>query len=782
MFVIKMELDKSDKGWMDFHYYAKDSEYPLINDLVKQGSNIHLKTNDGMNCLHIAAQNGHLSLCKTLINTHNFDVNMTDNDGFTALHFSVQNGSYKLFDFLTDKVADLHMKTKSGENCLHIAARNGNLKLCRKLVNKHNFDVQVADKCGITPLHFSALSGSLKLINYFATKGTDIYQKTKNGLNCLHIAAEYGHLKLCRTLVDKYNFNLNITENNGWASLHFSALNGSNELVKCFTDMGADIHLKTSDGMNCLHIASLKGHLELCKTLISRHHFDGHMTDNLGRASFHFSAQNGSYEIIKFFANKGTDIHPKTNTGSNCLHIAARHGHLNLCRKLVYEFKFDTQIMDDDGFTALHRSVQNGNYELVKFFIDEGTDIHLKTFIGHNCLHIAAINGHFNLCKILIRKHKFDVKITGNNGITALHCAITNGSYELVKFFIDKGSDLFLKTKDGMNCLHIAAFNGNLNLCKTLINKHKFKMNMMDNLGLTEFHWSVYSSNYELFKFFAGKVSDIYLKTRSGMNCLHIAAFFNHLNLCKTLVNEHNFVVDSSDNGGWTSLHICVKSGNSELFNFFIGRGANIHLKTNDGKNCLHIASLNGHLNLCKVFLNEYKFNINMRDNDGCTPLHCSASNGSFELFSYLLEKGSEIYCKTRKMKNVLHLSAVNGHFDICKFVLDFFVKDYVNNNTKKQYSKLGKSYRSQIFYKYNTIFLHAMDTDGNTYLHLAADGNQSKVCEILLKYDSEIIFLLNKKDESARDIAMKNGYKDVLKALKVEYDRAGMFSLLSCC
>ena len=54
MFVIKMELDKSDKGWMDFHYYAKGGEYPLINDLVKQGSNIHLKTNDGMNCLHIA--------------------------------------------------------------------------------------------------------------------------------------------------------------------------------------------------------------------------------------------------------------------------------------------------------------------------------------------------------------------------------------------------------------------------------------------------------------------------------------------------------------------------------------------------------------------------------------------------------------------------------------------------------------------------------------------------------------------------------------------------------
>ena len=167
-----------------------------------------------------------------------------------------------------------------------------------------------------------------------------------------------------------------------------------------------------------------------------------------------------------------------------------------------------------------------------------------------------------------------------------------------------------------------------------------------------------------------------------------------------------------------------------------------------------------------------------MADNYGYNSLHYSAFNGSFDLFSYILENESEIYCKTNEMKNVLHLSAYCSHFDICKFVLEYFTKDYYINNARKFYTLNGKSYRSQVFYKYNTIFLHATDSGGNTYLHLAAEGNQAKVCELLLQYDTDIINLLNKKDETAREIAKMNGHKDVLNALKVEYERAGMFIL----
>ena len=166
-----------------------------------------------------------------------------------------------------------------------------------------------------------------------------------------------------------------------------------------------------------------------------------------------------------------------------------------------------------------------------------------------------------------------------------------------------------------------------------------------------------------------------------------------------------------------------------------------------------------------------------MADNDGWTVLHNAARNGSFELFLYILLKGSEVYCKTNSMKNVLHLSSFNGHFDICEFVVEHFSKDYEDNNIRNQHTLNGKFYPSQVFYKYKTIFLHAMDKDGNTYLHLAAVGNQANVCELLLKYDKEIITLLNRKNKTAKDIAKDNSHSNVSNVLKVEYDRIGMIS-----
>ena len=164
-----------------------------------------------------------------------------------------------------------------------------------------------------------------------------------------------------------------------------------------------------------------------------------------------------------------------------------------------------------------------------------------------------------------------------------------------------------------------------------------------------------------------------------------------------------------------------------------------------------------------------------MVDVKGKTAPHFSAENGSFDLFFYFFERGCEIYRKTSNMENVLHLACCEGHFDICKFVLEHFTKNFKVSNSRKHYTLDTKFYRSQVFYKYNTIFLHAMDANGNTYLHLAAKKNRAEVCKLLLKYDTEIMFLLNKKDKTARRIAEDNGHQDVLNALETEYERAGM-------
>ena len=641
-------------GYTALHFSAISGNSELFTYFVEKGIDIDLRTINGSNCLHIAAQNGHLNLCKMLINKYNIDIDIIDNDGCTVLHQSARSGSYEVFRYFAPKGSDIHLKTKNGRTCLHIAAFSGHLNLCKILINNHRFNVNISDKDGCTALHHSAISGKYELFTYFADMMPDIYVKTKAGLNCLHIAAFRGHLDLSKKLIDNHEFDVNISDIDGFRALHHSVKSGKCELVAYFADKGTDVYLKTKNGRNCLHIAAENGYLDLFKTLIDKYDFNVHTADYDGCTSLHHSAISGNYKLVTYFAEKGIDFYLKTNNEKNCLHIAAANGHFNLCKMLIEKCKFVVDIADNDGCIALHHSARSGSYELVTYFVHMGSNIHLKTKTGLNCLHIAAENGHLNLCKMIISNHNFDVNIADNDGYTALHHSARSGSYELITYFVHMGADIYLKTKYGNNCLHIAAFSGYLNLCKTLIDNDKFDVLIADNEGYAALHHSVRTGSYELMKYFVDMDTDIYLKTKTGLNCLHIATLSGHLSLCEALIEIHRFDVSFADNDGCTALHHSVRSGSYELVTYFDDKGADIHLKTKYGRNCLHIAAIYGHLSLCKKLIDNHKFDLHIANDEGCTALHHSVRSGSYELVTYFAEKGADIHLKTKYGRNCI--------------------------------------------------------------------------------------------------------------------------------
>ena len=102
---------------------------------------------------------------------------------------------------------------------------------------------------------------------------------------------------------------------------------------------------------------------------------DVHLADNGGWTILHYSARYGSYESMPFLVERGANIYSKTNDGENCLHLAAYYGHTHLCKKLICNHKFDVNIVDNIGRTALHYSAQSGNYELFTYFVDMAIEI-----------------------------------------------------------------------------------------------------------------------------------------------------------------------------------------------------------------------------------------------------------------------------------------------------------------------------------------------------------------------------------------------------------------------
>ena len=139
------------------------------------------------------------------------------------------------------------------------------------------------------------------MLLYFADMKTDIELKWQDISYSLYITVFYGHLILCKNIVDNCNLDVHKPDHDGETILHYAAWNGSYKLVAYFVELWADLDLKTNDGSNCLHISAFWGHLDLCKALIKNHKLDLHIADNYGWTALHYSVRKGSYKLVKIF-------------------------------------------------------------------------------------------------------------------------------------------------------------------------------------------------------------------------------------------------------------------------------------------------------------------------------------------------------------------------------------------------------------------------------------------------------------------------------------------------
>ena len=279
--------EKDQSGKSPLHYSATNGSFKYF---VKMEIDIYQKIKNRKNCLHLAVKKGCVNLCNTLLEVYNLDFNVVGHSGKNPLNYSTIYGKYDFFQNFVRMVSNIYQKGSDGKNCLILAAQGGHLDICKTLTEIYNFDIDVVDCYGKSRLHYCAGDGNYELFQYLAEVGCKIYQKTKEDENCLILAAQEGHLDLCKRLVSKNSFDINIVVRSGQSFLHSSARNGNYQLFQFFLSMGSNINQKTNTGKNCLLLAAEAGCIELCKTLIEVYDFEIYATDNSGESASHFSA------------------------------------------------------------------------------------------------------------------------------------------------------------------------------------------------------------------------------------------------------------------------------------------------------------------------------------------------------------------------------------------------------------------------------------------------------------------------------------------------------------
>lgn len=141
-----------------------------------------------------------------------------------------------------------------------------------------------------------------------------------NGLYPLHYAALYGNNEVLKCLITQYGSNFNCVTSEKTTPLHFAARNGSLECVKILLDFNAPANEADQMGWTPLHYACYRGHTDIAMQLI-RKGSNLNLSTVEGYTPLHISCYRGNIKIMEDLIGKGADVNAKDKHGKTPLEL-----------------------------------------------------------------------------------------------------------------------------------------------------------------------------------------------------------------------------------------------------------------------------------------------------------------------------------------------------------------------------------------------------------------------------------------------------------------------------
>jgi ankyrin repeat protein len=319
----------------------------------------------------------------------------------------------------------------------------------------------------IVSLHTAVYNDDLDAAQKLVKSGADVKAPNQYGVTALELACTNANPRMVELLL-KSGADPNTTSVGGESALMTCARTGSVEAVKALLAAGADVHAKEAKrGQNALMWAAAEGHVAVVEALIGA----------------------------------GASVASRLSSGYTPLLLAVREGRLGVVKALL---KAGADVNDTiqpveasgprpasgagaprPGNSALHLAAVNGHFELGSFLLEAGANPN-AIGVGYAPLHIVswvrkpgggdndpAPRGSGNMTSLefvkRLAKHgadlnvrmtkKMNVGLTGlnTNGATPFLLAARTGDAELMRTLAELGADPKLPTVDGATPLIVAA-------------------------------------------------------------------------------------------------------------------------------------------------------------------------------------------------------------------------------------------------------------------------------------------------------------------------------------
>ncbi|XP_033324550.2 uncharacterized protein LOC117219480 isoform X1 [Megalopta genalis] len=349
-------------------------------------------------------------------------VNAPDAEGHTPLHLAVIAGDTQLVAVLLANGADVNAKDLEGHSVLHWATVCGEAE-CVRLVLAAGARPSTPDLRGGSPLHYAAQccgaaataelavpkKVGLKVLQTLLEFGADVNAKDEDGRQPILWAASAGSVEAVLALARAGgSAAAGAADKDGLTALHCAASRGHARCVETLVNMcGAHPDHVDDNGCSALHYAATLGHAD-ATALILKLGADPNRQDRKGRTPALCAAAKGQLETLKILAQHGGSLYARTVRGTGVAHEAVASGRIELIKWLAKKRPGTLDVATHDGKTPLHVAALHGHLDCCKVLLDNGARINavLRTSKGNlmTALDAALYRGHRD-CAKLIQMH-----------------------------------------------------------------------------------------------------------------------------------------------------------------------------------------------------------------------------------------------------------------------------------------------------------------------------------------------------------------------------------------
>lgn len=387
---------RDDTGNLALHQAAATGSAGVVRHLLRSPGNTPGESgHNGFTVLDIAARYGHAEVLRELAHHPAFDPNLPSAGGWTPLLLAASGGSADAL-FMLLGCTDIDRTVRiNGETALHVAAKEGRFATVDLLLTSGDFDPNASDHSGETALHHAVRAGHYDIVVRLLTDARTAPQvPNREGTTPIGLARE--HREILEVLLDDARIDPSLKETDDWTPLLAAAEAGLGASARRLLARGFDLSVP-AQAAEVLYFAAGAGDTDLVRTLLITHEVDPWVPTRRGATPLHRAISKGFTEIVDLilqhepnpdadavnrgpfmpdldglpagadFALVASAINKRDLTSLDVISAAAlRHDTLFILRRLLADGRFNPNVEDRNGRTALHHATIRGNLEAVR--------------------------------------------------------------------------------------------------------------------------------------------------------------------------------------------------------------------------------------------------------------------------------------------------------------------------------------------------------------------------------------------------------------------------------